>query len=161
MQSRRDFLKNPSMSSCVRSTIRNNHLLEYECCYQLRAKHHEEWVFVGVEIGFMYSSIYEFWRILTSNMTYTRLQKYTNLVVGEHEIQTFKVVTSVLLLLLLLFDTFVPNNAHPLFFWTSGLSKCTYISIISFDNKSIIMCNVVHMWHTWFMYHLWFLKKMT
>jgi hypothetical protein len=81
-------------------------------------------------------------------MTYTRSQNYTNLVVGEHEIQTFKVVTSVLLLLLLLLNTFVPNNAHPLFFWTSGLSKCTYISIKSFDYKSIIMYNVVHMWHT-------------
>ena len=44
-------------------------------------------------------------------MTYTRSQNYINMVVGEHETQTFKVVTFVLLL-----DIFVPTNAHPFFF---------------------------------------------
>ena len=32
-----------------------------------------------------------FWTIPTATMTYTRLQNYTNMMVGEHEIQTFKV----------------------------------------------------------------------
>ena len=52
------------------------------------------------------------------NMMYTRLQNYTNMVVGEHGIQTFRLVINVLLLLLLLlmFDVFVPTSAHPLLF---------------------------------------------
>ena len=47
---------------------------------------------------------------------YTRLWNYTNMVVDEHGIQTFKVVVVMLLLLLLLFDVFAPTNAHPLLF---------------------------------------------
>ena len=34
----------------------------------------------------------EFWIIPTVDMAYTRLQNYTNMVVGKHGIQTFKVV---------------------------------------------------------------------
>ena len=33
----------------------------------------------------------EFWTILTTNMTFTRLQNYTNMVVDAHELQTFQV----------------------------------------------------------------------
>ena len=50
-------------------------------------------------------------------MTYTLSQNYTNMVVGEHGIQTFKdvvVVLLVLLVLLLSFDVFVPKSTHPL-----------------------------------------------
>ena len=46
-------------------------------------------------------------------MTYTRSHNYTNMKVGEHEIQTFEVVVVVSLLLMLLFDVFVPISAHP------------------------------------------------
>ena len=41
---------------------------------------------------------------LTANMTYTRLQNYTIMMVGEHGIQNSKLVVVVLLLLLLSFD---------------------------------------------------------
>lgn len=52
-----------------------------------------------------------------TTMTYTRSQNNTKIaIVGEHGIQTFKVVVVVLLLLLLSFDVFVPTSAHPLFF---------------------------------------------
>jgi hypothetical protein len=34
----------------------------------------------------------EFWTIPTADVTYTRSQNYTNVMVGEHEIQTFEVV---------------------------------------------------------------------
>ena len=47
-------------------------------------------------------------------MMYTRLQNYTNMMVGEHGIQTFEVVIVVLLLLLLSYDVFVPISALPL-----------------------------------------------
>ena len=43
----------------------------------------------------------------------TRLQNYTNVVVGKHETQTFEVVLVVLLFLLLSFDVFIPTSAHP------------------------------------------------
>jgi len=46
-----------------------------------------------------------------ANMMYTRLQNYIDMVVGEHGIQTFKVVVVVLLLLQLLFGVFVPTSA--------------------------------------------------
>ena len=83
----------------------------------------------GEELGFKYEiwygDMYEFWSIPTSNMMYARSQKYTNMVIDEHEIQTFEVVFVVFLLLLLLsFDFLVPTSAHPLlYFGTSGLSK--------------------------------------
>ena len=65
--------------------------------------------------------MHEFWTIPTANMTYTRSQNYTNMVVDKHGIQTFEVVVVVLLS----FYVFVPTSAHPLLFWTSGLSKYT------------------------------------
>ena len=49
------------------------------------------------------------------NMTYTRSKKYTNMMIGKHEIQRFKVVVVVLLLLLSLFGVFVLTSAQPLF----------------------------------------------
>ena len=58
--------------------------------------------------------MHECWTILTTNIVYTRLQNYTITTFGTYEIQTFKVVVFVLLLLLLLFDVFVPTSAHPL-----------------------------------------------
>ena len=60
--------------------------------------------------------MHDFWTIPTVNMTYTRLQNYTNMVVGKHRIQTFEVVVGVLLLFLLSLDVFVPTSAHPLLF---------------------------------------------
>ena len=68
-------------------------------------------------------------KVSTANLMYTRLQNYTNMVVGEHGIQTFKVLVVVLLLLLLSFDVFVPTSAYPSVFWTSGLSKYTQMSV--------------------------------
>jgi hypothetical protein len=60
--------------------------------------------------------MHDFWTIPTANMTYTRLQNYTNMVVGKHGIQIFEVVVGVLLLFLLSLDVFVPTSAHPLLF---------------------------------------------
>ena len=45
-------------------------------------------------------------------MLYTRLQNYTNMMVGEHEIQTFEVMIVVLLLLLMPIDVFVLTSVH-------------------------------------------------
>ena len=44
-------------------------------------------------------------------MIYTRQLNYTNIVIGEHGIQTFEVV--LLLLLMLSFDVFVPQVHIP------------------------------------------------
>ena len=55
--------------------------------------------------------MHEIWTIPTANMTYTRSQKYTNMVVGKHEIQTFKVMRVVAVMLL--FVIFVLTSAHP------------------------------------------------
>ena len=49
-------------------------------------------------------------------MMYTKLQNYTNMVVGEYGMQTFEIMVVVLLLWLLLFDVFVPTSAHLLLF---------------------------------------------
>ena len=54
----------------------------------------------------------EFWTNLIINMTYTKLQNYTNVMVGKHGIQTSKVVVVVLLLFSI--DVFVLTSAHPL-----------------------------------------------
>jgi hypothetical protein len=51
--------------------------------------------------------MHEFWTVSTSNMTYPRLQTYTNTVAGKHGRQTFEVVV-----VMLLFDVFVPTSAH-------------------------------------------------
>ena len=54
--------------------------------------------------------MHDFWTISTATMMYTRSQNYTNMVVGEHGIQTFEVVV----VMLLSIDVFVPTSAHPL-----------------------------------------------
>ena len=54
----------------------------------------------------------EFWTIPIVNITYTRSQNCTNMVIGEHGIQTFKVVGVVMLFLLLSINIFVPTSAH-------------------------------------------------
>ena len=58
-------------------------------------------------------------------MTYTRVQKYTNMVVGELGIQIFEVVVVVLLLLMLSFDLLVPQVQIPYYFLEKCLSKYT------------------------------------
>jgi hypothetical protein len=58
--------------------------------------------------------MHEFWTTPTIDMTYNRMQNYTIMVFGKHEIQALKVVVIVLLLLWLSFDIFVTTNAHPL-----------------------------------------------
>ena len=60
--------------------------------------------------------MHKFWIISIVNMAYTRLQNYTNMMVGEHGIQAFKVVAIVLLFLLLPIDNFVLISAHSLLF---------------------------------------------
>ena len=70
-----------------------------------------------------------FGKKLTINIVYTGSQNYTNMVVGEHGIQTIEGVVDILLFLRLLFDVFAPTNAHPLLIWTSGLLKYTYMPI--------------------------------
>ena len=52
--------------------------------------------YLGI-FGFMH----EFWEIPTANMTYSKSEKNSNMVVDEHGIQAFTVVVAVLLLLLL------------------------------------------------------------
>ena len=49
-------------------------------------------------------------------MTYVTSQNYTNMVVGKHGIQTFKVTLFVVLFSLSPFDVFIPANTHPLVF---------------------------------------------
>ena len=57
-------------------------------------------------------------------MMYTRLQNYTNMMIDEHGIQTFKVVIVVLLLLMLSFVIMFPQVHTPYYFQT-GVFKCT------------------------------------
>ena len=57
--------------------------------------------------------MHEFWTIPTTDMTYIRLQNYTNMMVGKNGTQTFEVVVVVVLLS---FDAIVPTSAHPLLF---------------------------------------------
>ena len=60
--------------------------------------------------------MHEFRTIPIINIMYIRSHKYTNMMVGEHGLQTFKVVVVVLLFLVLLFDVFCSTSAHPLSF---------------------------------------------
>ena len=57
------------------------------------------------------------WIIPTVNITYTRLQNYTNVVGDEHGIQTFGVVVVVLLLLT---PHLSPQVHIPYYFQASG-----------------------------------------
>ena len=70
------------------------------------------------------------WTLPTVNVTYTRSQNYTNMVVGEYGIQTFEVVLVVLLLWLLLFDVLAPQVHIPYCFLTRvcpNILKCHYL----------------------------------
>ena len=62
-------------------------------------------------------------------MTYTKSQNFTNTVVGELGIQTFKVVVIIFIFLLLSFDTISPTHAHPLFFVDKWFLQI-YLSLI-------------------------------
>ena len=66
----------------------------------------------------------EFWTNPTVNTTYTISQNYTNMIVGEHGMQTFEIVV-VVLFLLMVFGVFVPTIAHAFIFSTIGVSNCT------------------------------------
>ena len=46
--------------------------------------------------------MHEFWTISTVNMTYNMSQNYTNMMVDEHEIQTFEVVIIMLLFVIVI-----------------------------------------------------------
>ena len=73
-------------------------------------------------LGFEYIWIC-IWILDNSNYRYDVL--YTTMVVGEHEMQTFKVVIVMLLIFMLLFD-FLSSRVHICYyFWTSDLSKYT------------------------------------
>ena len=65
-------------------------------------------------------SIFEFkhelWTIPTTNMTCTRSQNNTNMVVGKHGLQIVEILVVVLLFLWLLSDVLVPTSAHLLLF---------------------------------------------
>ena len=74
--------------------------------------------------------MHEFRTILTANMMYIKLQNYTNMVVGEHGIQTFKLWLLLLLLLLLSFDVFVPTMHIPYEFWTKGFVQIYLNAVI-------------------------------
>ena len=65
--------------------------------------------------------MHEVWTISTANMTYTRLQNYTNMMVDEHGIQTFGVVVVYIISFIVVFlyfyiFIFFPTSAHPLLF---------------------------------------------
>jgi hypothetical protein len=72
----------------------------------------------------MFGFMREFWTIPTTDMTYTKSQNYTNMVVDKHKIQTLKVKIVVLLFCYCRVIVFVPTSAHSLLiFLTSGLSN--------------------------------------
>ena len=65
--------------------------------------------------------MHEFWTISTANMTYTRLQNYTNMVVGKHRIPNSWSCGCLV---------FLSPQVHILYYlWTSGLTKNTSMSI--------------------------------
>jgi hypothetical protein len=68
----------------------------------------------------IFEFMHELWTFPVANITYIRLQKYTNRVVGKHEIQSFKIV--IFMSLFLSFDDFVPKSAHPLLFSSKRFS---------------------------------------
>jgi hypothetical protein len=58
--------------------------------------------------------------IPAANMTYTRSQNYTNMVVGKLGLQTIQIVVVVLL-----FDVFVPTSAH----FSLFMDKWLYLNV--------------------------------
>ena len=66
--------------------------------------------------------MHESWTTSIANMTYTRSQNYTNIVIGEHRVQKH----SKLWLLCYCHLMFLSLQVHILlYFWTSGLPKYT------------------------------------
>ena len=62
----------------------------------------------------MFGCMHDLWTLLPDDITRISWQNYTNMVIGEHGIQTFKVVVILLLLLVLSFDVLVLKSANPL-----------------------------------------------
>jgi hypothetical protein len=60
------------------------------------------------------------------------IANYTNMMVDEHGIQTFRVVDVVLLVLSLLFDVLSPQVLIPYYFWAISFS---IILNVSFERK--------------------------
>ena len=80
-----------------------------------------------MELGLsMFEFMHEFWTIQCQYDVYM-INNYTNMVVGKHGIQTFKVVVVTLLLLLLSFDIFILTNVHPLIFLNTWFVQYTYM----------------------------------
>ena len=78
-------------------------------------------------------------------MTYTRLQNYTNMVVGEHGIQTFEGEVVVLFLLLLSIDVLVPTSAHPLLFLNKTFVQIYYnCKLVKFQQTIKTLFMVYH-----------------
>ena len=65
----------------------------------------------------IFGILHDLWTILTANVTYTKSQNYTNMVIDKRGVQTLKVVVVVLELLLLLFGFFCPHKctSHTIF----------------------------------------------
>ena len=66
--------------------------------------------------------MHEFWIILVTNVTCIRPQNYTNVLVGEARIQTFKVVVVAFVVVV---RCFVPQLHIPHDLWTCDPSKYT------------------------------------
>ena len=84
----------------------------------------------------------KFWTIPTANMMYTRSQDYTNTMIGKHEIQTFKIVVVMLLLLLLW-------CANPSLFLDKWFVQ-VYLNIISKPISQILVTTVNLKWLSYF-----------
>ena len=67
--------------------------------------------------------MYEFWTIPSANMMYARLQNYTNMMVDRHEIQTFEIMSFMIIILLLSFNVSSLQVHIPHNLCTSGLSN--------------------------------------
>ena len=80
-------------------------------------------------------------------MTYTKLQNYTNVVVGEHGIQIYKVMIVVLILLLLSFDVLSPTSASSLLFMAKWLvhiytQMLVMNSLVTINNPLHLLANI-------------------
>ena len=80
--------------------------------------------------------MHEFWTTPAINMMYTRLQNYTNMVVGKYVIQTFKIVVNILLFCCCHLIFLSPQvRIPPPLFGTSGLSKYTCNTSFNFEDR--------------------------
>ena len=53
---------------------------------------------------------------IASNMAYTRLQNYTNMMVGKHGIQIFEVMVCYVIAFIVVVWCFISKNTHPLLY---------------------------------------------